>query len=756
MKNLINIKIILMLSILSSQALSASTSSQNEILKLLTSFANSHGTAVVCNGCDLSNIDFTIPISSLLAGVSAASIPITATQMTQSLVQLLNNLTVTLQCTNLQYANLKGLTLQTNAADLSCPNTLLSTNLSNAILNYASLEKANLRNVNLTSAQLNYANISGADLTGSSITGILKKGLIAQGVITPSGANSPESNIVNILISIANGKPVNCSGCDLSLQDFSDTQIQFLFSLTYGDSSLIPDEIYQGQALGTLIGNTLKQGIPVHLQCANLKKSTLRDLEWDGIDLTCPDPSGDTSTNLSGANMIGISLKGANLTRANMSGASLDNASFTEKAILDHASLYSASMTGTDFTGASMVGVGLGSNDVTNAIFKEADLSDLIQSEKRSLTTIASPVPEIIYSGFKSAKVGTLTLADFTGANIQGADFSNLGNIGHMNFNGANLTGAHFDNTDMSCGPNCGSNFYGTILDNSTFTNSNLSGANLKTASLNGADFTGATVTGTLMDNINCKGTKFINVTLDGTKGTTMTNADCSGYTDAGPTSFSGATITGMNLNNLIAQNAVFDHSTITDTDFTGSNLAGSSFYDTTLAGNINLSGVSLKEANLSNVQVTGAITNINQNIPFHTGLYTDFSGATLDKASNLDQYLGENLDTDTWGNIMTGQCKAGSMPMCAAFCHMNPMDACHPFDIYNTSYCIGNLPYGGFETLNECQAQGGNPNCQKQCDHNKCYEFVYGYQMNTSSWNSTCANSPTSLGQKLQDFGGR
>lgn len=607
-----------------------------------------------------------------------------------------------------------------NGSNLTNSTTSCASSFKNAILNDASFNNATMA-LYYTATGTQLVDFSGAQLMGT--TGL-------------NGINTPYNNIMRIINSAAQGS-IECNGCDLTGVDFT-VEISSLFSGSNNNMSSSTQSLIQ-----------LMQGKPVSMQCAILDNANMIGLSTPKLDLSCQDTTGENTTSMMGTNLTDAQIPGALLQNATMSDAILDQANLTG-AHLDHANLYNASLKNTNFTYAHLPYAGLGSNDLTGALFVEADLSNLPASITYS-PNICPPTskncissPQTVDSGLKIAKAETLTLAHFEGANLPGIDLSNMsGNIGQLHFGisqtsgkATNLSGAHFDNTDLSCGPNCGSSFNSANLTGATFNGTNLIGADFTGATLDNAtfnnetQFAGSYTAHTKLDNISCHGTNFSGVSLaTGSTNITMDNANCSGTSSSNAANFSNMNISNIRMGVLQAQYANFNGTTFTNTNLTNSNLSHTSFSDATWNG-VNLDGVKLNYADLDNVQVQGAaITNINSS----SDLTTDFSNATLDKYSNLWFWLGDTLNTSVAGNTMSTQCASSSQPICAAFCHMGRTtaegnyEAQHVFNQFGIPSQPALNNQQAFTDYRCSNANGGPMQC--------CQQLVFDANMNASAY---------------------
>ncbi|MCF8104184.1 MAG: DUF2169 domain-containing protein [Desulfohalobiaceae bacterium] len=296
---------------------------------------------------------------------------------------------------------------------------------------------------------------------------------------------------------------------------------------------------------------------------------------------------------LSGQNLDGIDLSGAFLEQVNFDGASLREAKLA-RAILARADLSAADLTGADleeaniggvtavktvFSGASLKGTRLSRGDFREADFRGAILEDVetmsISIDKADFTRAAMPGTRFIQADIRGACfAGTdLSTSFFLESRIEDTDFSGAV-MNRCLFANTCLTRVCFDGAEFceSCfagteAEKClmeglsfcravlrKSNFQRMVMRDAAFREADLENAFLESADLSGADFSRARA--------KCAQFRKADLTGAGLEGIDLAQG-----------SLAKARLVNVSLKGANLYQVDFLRSTITDSDFSGSNL---------------------------------------------------------------------------------------------------------------------------------------------------------------------------------------
>lgn len=258
---------------------------------------------------------------------------------------------------------------------------------------------------------------------------------------------------------------------------------------------------------------------------------------------------GDLSgVNFAKAHLHGAKLHDATLKKANFSKAKLHKAKF-HRANLNGATFDGAGLKAAEFYGAKL-------NDVSfmNANLKGVDFGGVrgLGSGSRNSADDCKASPSTACSNT------TLDGVDFTGANLQGANFSGALLV-NVKFTGANLEGANFQRSQHE-----GSLFMNANLKSANFDFSDLTSS----TNFNGADLTSARLTNVITGAGSQRegAPLFIGATLD--------NAIMSwSYLQA-------SNFTNVHAHNVLMQSSNIVSSTVTGSDWSGSIFSGTCAWD--------------------------------------------------------------------------------------------------------------------------------------------------------------------------------
>ena len=596
---------------------------------------------------------------------------------------------VTLNKFNLSGVNLQGATISSS--------TLTNTNFSNASFSNAQLYSdtfdgsnfngANFSNITISSGSMNgvtSGNIQGLRGVASGSGGLTCCNSLGSNYYygNVSGMANPNGSSAYLPIAVYNGYlfggGANNSGVDFSNNTFpsgaflGNTNLHNAnFSNVTANNADWSDSWMAGVNLtnasvkgGTfsavdLTGATLSGADFTNVQMRSLGSNAyveLKNTNWSTVTMTgiatAGIDSGPTAVpsgwGFIGGYLVGpgANLSGQDLNSLNLSTVSLAGTNFTS-ANLSGANLRNASLAGTNFTSANLSGANLTGQDLSGATITHLNAVGIIGSPTLPANWVE--VQQVLFGPTANIQSATLTNANLSGVNLQGATISsstltntNFSNASFSNaqlysdtFDGSNFNGANFSNITISSGSmngvtsgniqglrgvasgsggltccnSLGSNYYyGNV---SGMANPNGSSAYLPIAVYNGylfgggannsgVDFSNNTFpSGAFLGNTNLHNANFSNVTAN--------NAD-----------WSDSWMAGVNLTNASVKGGTFSAVDLTGATLSGADFTGSNFRTNAVLSSVSLGGViwtncsfdytTLSSDDLSNADLSDAL----------------------------------------------------------------------------------------------------------------------------------------------------
>ena len=296
----------------------------------------------------------------------------------------------------------------------------------------------------------------------------------------------------------------------------------------------------------------------------------LSDQNLDGVDLS--------GSFLEQVNFKGASLKGANLSGSIMARANLEDADLSD-ANLSEANVGAVRAHGANFTDANLKGAKLSKGDFTDADFTRAELEDVesldVIVKGTNFAEAHMPSMKFIESGitgtkFRKADLSTTVFmncdikdADFSGALMSRCVFADT-RLENVRFDGADLTGTCFVATDPEKAGMKNVRFTGACLNQSCFKDMEMQGVDLTGASMENANFGGADLSRADLSRAFAKSAQFRKARLADARLDEINLMEGS----LAKAYLVNASFVGANLYAVD-----FLRSTITNTDFRGSNL---------------------------------------------------------------------------------------------------------------------------------------------------------------------------------------
>lgn len=393
--------------------------------------------------------------------------------------------------------------------------TLRAADLTGAVLVAADLRRADLRNTVLggtvwTGAQLEGADFSGADLRGADLSGAdfgrataspsgespadfptdptFDGAIFSAETRWPGGKVAPGAVGPGALVAGRSFSGLIASGMDLSRADFSSGTLPgalmveaTLVSVNFSGATLHSSDFSRA----TLTGATLDA-----IACkactfagASLDQISSNQGQFEGADFTS---SRATAPKLQGANLARAKFSRSIWGEADLKGANLQGADLSavewSRCVLSGADLSGAILSGAKLTGCVSDG---NTRWPPGAAARNYGVLEIVANGEAHGAVLpeGSDWSGRDLHGLRGARM-TAGKANWTGANLEGADLSNA-SLGGGNFEGSRLVSA---------------NFAGANLGSSRFAAADLAGADLAQADVCGADFATANLANTNFD----------------------------------------------------------------------------------------------------------------------------------------------------------------------------------------------------------------------------------------------------------------
>lgn len=324
---------------------------------------------------------------------------------------------------------------------------------------------------------------------------------------------------------------------------------------------------------------------PVEKVTKNLLDAIARGEDVSDGDWACVDLSGEKldGVDFSGCFLEQVNFKGASLKRANLSKAIMARANL-EDADLSGANLEEANVGGVhahraNFTRANMKSAKLSKGDFTDADFTGCELEDVETLEiivdganfaEANMPGIMFIERELTGTKFQKADLngalffnGDVKDADFSEAIMSSSIFADM-RLENVCFDRAEMTGACFVATDPEKSAMKKVSFKGACLKKSNFMGATMHGADLSGANMESACFLSADLSDANLSRANAKQAMFRKTRLAGAKLDEINLMEGS---------LAKAYLVNASLVKANLYAVDFLRSTITNTDFRGSNL---------------------------------------------------------------------------------------------------------------------------------------------------------------------------------------
>jgi uncharacterized protein YjbI with pentapeptide repeats len=449
------------------------------------------------------------------------------------------------------------------AAQLYSTKSYKQKDLSGIWFDYNRLDGWDFSGQNLRNAWFYASSVSNANFTGADIRGAEVSSLSMAQLISTASYQTGDLSDVNF------GTFANKPGLSLAGKNLTGAKIG-------------------GGAVGTadFTGATILRASLSHITPTQLystksyQDKDLRETNWGGQQ---------TGWNFASQDLSGARFYGADLTGTNFRDARLKDGYFRS------ARFASADLTDADIRGADFVDADLSLSQIyATASYQSGDLSG---------AKFSSPLNGGNFAGKNLSRVAfeqaNLTGADLSGADVRGASFYNTGLTPSQlqstaSFQSGDMSGLAIVLSEIS-----GWDFHGQKLAGGSFYLSNVSGANFSQADLSHVDFQAANITGANFAGATIRGANFMSAPLTvaqlqstasyqagdlaGTKfaagegaAVSYANMNLRGA-HVGVGSSPGISFQGADLTNALIEGAT------TDTDFTGAEIGGAGFFNSTI-----------------------------------------------------------------------------------------------------------------------------------------------------------------------------
>lgn len=353
---------------------------------------------------------------------------------------------VTMRGSSLSYALLQD--VKFHGADLR------EMNLTGAVLDNVDMRGANLRDANMVGTMLKDVDLRGADLRSVNLSGAMLKDVDLR-----------DADLRGANLTAAQADGVELNGCRIDNVTWAGVR-PHRFMLE--DSALLKEiEQAAAQPVDAVVKHISRRWRPT----AALDRLTNR--KTDKINHTTSAPSDPVLPDFSNADLRGVSLQSRVLTQYILRGADL-RAAHLREVILENADLSDASLRAADLQNANLAKSNLRGADLRTAILNRANLqqADLTKAILRS---------------------AQLVQANLHGAQLKGADLR-FANCSAVNLSNAGLQDADLTNADLRRARLHDANFCDAQLHSANLAEAIFTDANLADASCIGANFRDATI----------------------------------------------------------------------------------------------------------------------------------------------------------------------------------------------------------------------------------------------------------------------
>jgi uncharacterized protein YjbI with pentapeptide repeats len=365
---------------------------------------------------------------------------------------------------------------------------LKNTHFEGANLSFANLKKVNLRdahiqNANLIDTKLVNADLSGANLKGANLSGSKLNNAKFK------GADLKNSDLVMADLTKADFSYADMGNSDLRHADLKETDLTSTivsFADFRGALNINYDRIKKTEdwQIAFFSKDLLKKlGLPKeHNQ--NLEKRKIAGYNLSGIDFLHTDFSG---FNFTGCDLTAVSFN----TKTDLRGVSFKDAKL-KWAILMETNLSKANLIGADLSMSYMAGARLRGTNITNTVFKMADIQSVDFRGARGLSIDAiKEARNYRLAYYDEEFLNQLGLPPAHNDKLKRRDFSRE-DFREQKLNGSNfsnfiLTSANFQKAILE-----GANFHSARLKHADFSGSNLSRAKFSEADLKDCNIEGA------------------------------------------------------------------------------------------------------------------------------------------------------------------------------------------------------------------------------------------------------------------------
>ncbi|MFO0911737.1 MAG: pentapeptide repeat-containing protein [Pirellulales bacterium] len=419
-------------------------------------------------------------------------------------------------------------------------------NLTESFMAGATLTNADLLRANLTEANLTGANLTNAVLTNAEVRWAALRGTVSKGFKASQ------------LYSTASYVNRDLQGIDLGAND--------LTSWNFRDQNLT-EAVFDGSTLAKT-DFTRASLIEADLRGATLGTAIFTDAVVRGANFTGAVANGFTKTQLystgsyKNQNLRGMILAGNDLTAWDFRGQDLTEVDFTGSTLTD-ITLNNAIIAGADFTEAFYHGL-TKQRFTSTASFVNKDLHEVILA-KNDLTGWDFQNQSLIDADFSEA---VLRNAKFNGAVVRGTDFQATTRRG---FTSSQL---------YATSSYIAKNMQGIGLSENTLTGWNLANQNLAEAS-----FADSNLISTTFTQSNVTGADFSRTTMRGFTSAQLYSTSSYINKQLGAIGLAENDLAGWNFNGQQMPESNFEHAWLTGATFTGAEIVGANFNQTTERG---------------------------------------------------------------------------------------------------------------------------------------------------------------------------